>query len=377
MSLGTRIYAELRGDKVIWAILAVLAMFSILIVYSSTGTLAYQNKGGNTEFYLLKHVIILSFGLVLTYFAFLLHYERYKIAAPYLILLAIPLLMYTIFMGSDINEARRWISVPGVGVTFQSSDFAELALVIYLARELTKKKEYIKDFQSAFLPLILPVILICSLIAPADLSTAVVLFTTCIAMMFMGRVALQYIGLLAALGVVAFAFLSLIGDFFPDVVRIETWIQRFSAFTNGTGDNYQIDQSKIAIANGELIGVGPGNSIQRNFLPQPYSDFVYAIIIEEYGLMGGFFIMLLYIMLFVRTTRLVTKSQKTFGAMVAIGLSTMLVLQALMNMAVSVNLVPVTGLTMPIISMGGTSLLFTCLSFGIILSVSKHVELKR
>lgn len=377
MSLGTRIYAELRGDRVIWAILAVLAMFSILIVYSSTGTLAYQNKGGNTEFYLLKHVIILCFGLILTYFAFLLHYERYKIAAPYLILLAIPLLMYTIFLGADINEARRWISVPGVGVTFQSSDFAELALVIYLARELTKKKEYIKDFQSAFLPLILPVILICSMIAPADLSTAVVLFFTCILMMFMGRVALQYIGLLAVLGVVAFAFLSLIGDFFPDVIRIETWINRFSSFINGTGDVYQIEQSKIAIANGEWIGVGPGNSTQRNFLPQPYSDFVYAIIIEEYGLIGGFFIMLLYIMLFVRTTRLVTKSQKTFGAMVAIGLSTLLVLQALMNMAVAVNLVPVTGLTMPIISMGGTSLLFTCISFGIILSVSKHVELKR
>ena len=375
MSLGTRIYAELRGDKVIWAILAVLAMFSILIVYSSTGTLAYQNKGGNTEFYLLKHVIILSFGLVLTYFGFLMHYERYKKAAPYLILLAIPILMYTIFLGSDINEARRWISVPGVGVTFQASDFAELALVIYLARELTQKQEYIKDFQSAFLPIIIPVLLICCLIAPADLSTAVVLFLTCISMMFMGRVALQFIGLLMMLGVVAFAFLSLIGDFFPDVVRIDTWVSRFRDFASGTGDAYQVEQSKIAIANGEWLGVGPGNSVQRNFLPQPYSDFVYAIIIEEYGLFGGFFIMLLYIMLFVRTTRLVTKSQKTFGAMVAIGLSTMLVLQALMNMAVAVNLVPVTGLTMPVISMGGTSLLFTCISFGIILSVSKHVEM--
>ncbi|MEM9992293.1 MAG: FtsW/RodA/SpoVE family cell cycle protein [Bacteroidota bacterium] len=377
MSLGARIYAELRGDKVIWAILAVLAMFSILIVYSSTGTLAYQHKGGNTEFYLLKHVIILTFGLILTYFGFLLHYERYKIAAPYLMLIAIPLLLYTIFMGSDINEARRWITLPGVGVTFQSSDFAELALVIYLARELTKKKEYIKDFQSAFVPLIVPVVIICSLIAPADLSTAVVVFLTCMAMMFMGRVALQYIALLVVLGVVAFAFLSLIGDFFPEVVRIETWISRFRDFATDTGDAYQVEQSKIAIANGAWIGAGPGNSLQRNFLPQPYSDFVYAIIVEEYGLLGGLFIMLLYIMLFVRASRLVTKSQKTFGAMVAIGLSTLLVLQALLNMAVAVNLVPVTGLTMPIISMGGTSLLFTCISFGIILSVSKHVELKQ
>ncbi len=373
MSLGTRIYAELRGDKVIWAILAVLAMFSILIVYSSTGTLAYQHKGGNTEFYLLKHVIILVFGLIITYFAFLLHYERYKQAAPYLILLAIPILVYTIFLGADFNDARRWISVPGVGVTFQASDFAELALVIYIARELTKKQEYIKDFQGAFLPIITPVLLICSLIAPADLSTAVVLFLTCIAMMFMGRVALQYIALLAVLGVVAFTFLIALGEFFPEVIRMETWVSRFREFTTGTGDLYQVEQSKIAVANGEWFGVGPGNSVQRNFLPQPYSDFVYSIIIEEYGLIGGLFIMILYIMLFVRTTRLVTKSDKTFGAMVAIGLSTLLVLQALMNMAVAVNLVPVTGLTMPIISMGGTSLLFTCLSFGIILSVSKHV----
>ncbi len=374
MSLGSRLYAELRGDRVIWAILALLAMISILVVYSSTGSLAYKLKGGNTEFYLLKHLVILGFGLILTYFCFLLHYERYKIAAPYLLLLAIPLLFYTMAAGTDINFARRWIELPGVGITFQSSDFAKLALVIFVAREITKKQEYIKDFQSAFLPIIVPILMICGLIAPADLSTAGVLFTTCLVMMFVGRVALQYIGLLLLLGVVMFAMLYMLGEMFPDLVRTDTWTSRLQEFRSDF-EPYQVQQSKIAIASGEWFGVGPGNSIQRNFLPQPYSDFIYAIIIEEYGLVGGLIVMLLYIMLFVRTAKLVTKSEKTFGAMVALGLSALLVIQALMNMAVIVHLVPVTGLTLPMISLGGTSLLFTCIAFGIILSVSKSVEM--
>lgn len=374
MSLGSRLYAELRGDRVIWAILALLAMISILVVYSSTGSLAYKLKGGNTEFYLLKHLVILGFGLILTYFCFLLNYQKYKIAAPYLLLLAIPLLSYTIAAGTDINFARRWIELPGVGITFQSSDFAKLALVIFVAREITKKQDYIKDFQSAFLPIIVPILIICGLIAPADLSTAGILFITCLVMMFVGRVALQYIGLLLVMGVVVFAMLYMLGDMFPDMVRTDTWASRLEEFRSDI-EPYQIQQSKIAIANGEWFGVGPGNSIQRNFLPQPYSDFIYAIIIEEYGLVGGFLVMLLYIILFVRTAKLVTKSEKTFGAMVALGLSALLVIQALMNMAVIVHLVPVTGLTLPMISLGGTSLLFTCISFGIILSVSKSVEM--
>ncbi len=373
MSLGSRLYVELRGDKVIWAILALLTMISILLVYSSTGSLAYKIQGGNTEFYLLKHTIILAFGLVLTYACFLLHYEKYKIAAPYLMLIALLLLTYTIFAGSNINEARRWIELPIIGLTIQSSDFAKIVLVIFVAKELTKKQDYIKDFKSAFLPIIVPVLLVCALIAPADLSSAGVLFITCLLMMFVGRVALKYILLLIALGVVVFSVLYMLGELFPDYVRTETWTSRIREFRQKV-EPYQIQQSKIAIASGEWFGLGPGNSIQRNFLPQSYSDFIYAIIIEEYGLFGGGFIMLLYILLFIRTTRLMTKSEKTFGAMVAMGLSALLVIQALMNMAVVVHLLPVTGLTLPMISLGGTSLLFTCISFGIILSVSKYVE---
>lgn len=374
MALGSRLYAELRGDRVIWAILALLSMFSVLLVYSSTGTLAYRSQGGNTEFYLLKHLIILTFGLTVTYFCFLLHYEKYQRIAPYLLLIIIPALIYTLFAGTNINDARRWIEVPGVGITFQTSDFAKIALVILVARELTKKQDYIKDFQSAFVPIIVPILIVCGLIAPADLSTAAVLFLTCFLMMFIGRVALKYVALLIVSGVIVFAFLYILGDIFPDYIRTSTWAERIKDFMDKENPSLQVQQSKIAIANGGWFGVGPGNSIQRNFLPNPYSDFIYAVIIEEYGLVGGGVVLLLYVVLFFRVTRLVTNSPKTFGAIVAMGLSLLLLIQALFNMAVAVNLVPVTGLSLPLIGLGGTSLLFTCITFGIILSVSKYVE---
>ncbi len=374
MSLGTRIYAELRGDRAIWAVIAVLAIFSILAVYSSTGMLAYREHGGDTEAFLIKHFLIVIGGLFLTYLAHLLHYMRYSKAAPVLLLVAVPLLVYTIAFGADINEARRWITVPFVGITFQSSDFAKLALIVYVARAISSKQDYIKDFNSAFLPIIVPVLIICSLIAPADLSTAILLFFTCVAMMFVGRVALQYIGLLLMLGIVVFAMLVLLGEFFPEVIRSETWVNRVRDFMDKPDGGYQVQQAKIAMANGEWIGLGPGNSIQRNYLPSPYSDFIYSIIVEEYGILGGTLIVALYVLLFFRATRLVTKSPKAFGAMLVIGLSISLVLQAFINIAVSVHLVPVTGVTLPMISMGGTSILFTCISFGMILSVSKYIE---
>ncbi|MEL7021997.1 MAG: FtsW/RodA/SpoVE family cell cycle protein [Bacteroidota bacterium] len=377
MSIGTRIYAELRGDRAIWAIIVLLAMFSILAVYSSTGTLAYKRAGGNTEFFLLKHFVILMGGLLLTYLCYMMHYTRYKQVAPYLMFIAVPLLFYTIVMGADINDARRWIEVPFVGITFQTSDFAKIALITLVAREITKHKDYIKEFQNAFLPIIVPVLIICGLIAPADLSTAMLLFFTCMLMMFIGRVSTQYIGLLFLLGIVVFAGLIVLAEFLPDgsdIVRVETWVKRVQDFIEQPEGGYQVQLSKIAIANGDIFGMGPGNSIQRNFLPSPYSDFIYSIICEEYGIFGGFIIIGLYVFLFFRTTRLVTKSSKSFGAMLAVGLSLILVLQAMANIAVAVHLVPVTGLTLPMISMGGTSLLFTSVALGMILSVSKYIE---
>lgn len=374
MSVGTRIYAELKGDRTIWAVLVVLSLFSLLSVYSSTGTLAYKNMGGNTEAYLVKHFVILVGGLFLTYLAHLMHYTKYSRWAPVLLAISIPLLVYTIAFGADINDARRWIVVPFTGITFQTSDFAKLALIIYVARAISSKQEYIKDFQSAFLPIILPVLVICGLIAPADLSSAILLFFTCIIMMFVGRVAIQYIGLLFLLGIVVFASLILLGEFFPEIIRSDTWVSRVREFVENPKGVYQVQQAKIAMANGEWIGLGPGNSIQRNYLPSSYSDFIYAIIVEEYGILGGTAIILLYVLLFFRATRLVTKSPKAFGAMLVMGLSVSLIMQAFINIAVAVHLVPVTGVTLPMMSMGGTSILFTCIAFGMILSVSKYIE---
>lgn len=374
MSIAKRIYAELQGDRAIWGVIAVLSIFSVLAVYSSTGTLAYREMAGDTEAFLFKHLLIVAGGLFLTYLAHLMHYKRYSRAAPVLLLISIPLLVYTVAFGADINDARRWIQLPIVGITFQTSDFAKLALIIYVARTIGAKQEYIKDFQSAFLPIIVPVLIICGLIAPADLSTAILLFVTCVFMMFVGRVALPYIGLLLLLGVVVFAMLIILGEFFPDAIRSETWVNRMREYMDSPDGGYQVQQAKIAMANGEWFGLGPGNSIQRNYLPSPYSDFIYAIIVEEYGIFGGVLIIALYVTLFFRATRLVTKSPKAFGAMLVIGLSISLILQAFINIAVSVHLVPVTGVTLPMVSMGGTSILFTCLSFGMILSVSKYIE---
>ncbi|MGA1581771.1 MAG: FtsW/RodA/SpoVE family cell cycle protein [Saprospiraceae bacterium] len=374
MSLSSRIYAELRGDRVIWMIVALLAMFSILAVYSSTGTIAYRHKGGNTEFYLLKQFILIAAGLGLTYLCYLLHYMKYSRAAPVLLAIAIPVLIYTLVFGAEYNEARRWIEVPGIPFTFQTSEFAKLALIIYVARVISSKQEYIKDMKSAFLPIIVPVLIVCGLIAPADLSSAVILFLVSILMMFMGRVAMKYILLLLFMGAVVFSFLVMLGSFFPDFVRVNTWTARVEQFREPAKETYQVKHAKIAIASGDFAGVGPGKSTLRNYLPHPYSDFIYAIICEEYGLLGGLLIVVLYTLLFLRTVSLVTRSPKTFGAMLALGVSLSLVSQAFINMAVSVNLLPVTGVTLPMVSMGGTSILFSSMSFGIVLSVSRYIE---
>ena len=373
MSLGNRLYAELRGDRVIWMILAILTLFSILLVYSSTGILAYKYKGGNTEHFLFKHILILSGGLFLAFSCYSMHYMRFKKAAPYLILMAVPLLVYTVTLGAEFNSAHRWIMIPYVGITFQTSDFAKLALIIYVAREITQKQDYITDFNSAFLPIIVPVLIVCGLIAPADLSSATLLFLTCLMMMIIGRVALKYVFLLMFLGIFVFLTLVAASQFFPQFIRVDTWTSRLNDFVNEE-NVYQVTQAKIAMANGSFFGIGPGNSLQRNHLPHGYSDFIYSIIHEEYGFIGVLLVIGIYVLLLFRAVRLLTISPKAFGGMLAMGLTIGLVAQALANMAVNVNLIPVTGLTMPMLSLGGTSLLFTCISFGMILSVSRYIE---
>jgi cell division protein FtsW len=365
---------ELKGDRVIWVLISLMTLVSLLGVYSSTGSLSYKEQGGNTEYYLVKQGFIVLLGFFIMYVLHRLHYLRFHRVAPFLFILAVPLLIFTLFFGAEFNSARRWIEIPIFGFTFQSSDFARLALILYLAKTISSKQLIIKDFKSAFLPLILPVILICFLIAPADLSTALLLFSSCIAMMFVGRVAVKYILMLVLLAIIAFSILILLGHFFPDMVRLATWIERIREFTTDSDGGFQVQQSKIAIANGGFFGMGPGQSIQRNFLPSSYADFIYAIIVEEYGLLGGLFVISLYLGFFFRITRLVTKSTKAFGAMVVTGLGFSFVFQAFINIAVATHLVPVTGVTLPMISLGGTSIIMNCISLGIILSVSKFVE---
>jgi cell division protein FtsW len=368
------ILGKLHGDRVIWLVVAFLSLFSILAVYSSTGTLAYRYQAGNTEYYLVKHLIIMLMGLFLMFVAHKIKYTYYSRLSQLALFIAVPLLILTLVMGTNINEANRWLTLPVINITFQSSDFAKLALIIYIARMLTKKQDQIKDFKSAFLPIILPVIAVCAFILPANLSTAIILFSTSVVLMFIGRVSIKYIMALVALGVVLISLFMVVLLNSPDSGRLYTWKNRIENFVSDDGDRYQTDQAKIAIATGGVAGKMPGNSVQRNFLPQAYSDFIYAIIIEEYGLIGGAIVLLLYLILLFRGVRIAHRSPGTFGALLATGLTFSLVFQAMINMAVTVGLLPVTGQPLPMVSMGGTSLWFTSLAIGIILSVSRKVE---
>lgn len=382
-----------KGDKVIWAMVILLALVSLLVVYSSTGLLAYRYNKGNTEVYLFKQVMFIIIGIMIIYFAHRVNYTIYSRVAMILFLISIPLLLYTLFFGVRLNEGSRWIRLPIINLTFQTSDLAKLALFMYLARLLSKKQDVIKDLKKGFLPIIIPVGIICLLIAPANLSTALLIGATSLLLMFIGRVSMKHIGSTIAIAAIPVVFLLAVSIIYYDkeegktkdlpamfeTGRVTTWIKRVQNFIYASklvdkDENYQINQAKIAIAQGGLLGTGPGNSTARNFLPHPYSDMVYPIIIEEYGLAGGGFIIFIYTLFLFRSIRLFRRCPFAFGAFLALGLSFTLVIQAFINMAVSVNLFPVTGVTLPLISMGGSSFLFTCLSIGIILSVARNVE---
>lgn len=364
-----------KGDPLIWCVIVLLSLISVMAVYSATGSLAYRVQQGHTEYYLLKQLSVLAFGLTIIYLSHKVNYTIYSRLAVFMFLISIPLLIYTLFFGTTLNEGSRWVRLPGIGITFQSSDFAKLALFMFLARQLSKKQHVIKDLKKGFLPIVIPVIVICGLIAPANLSTALMIGLTSMIMFFIGRVNTKHLAMLVVAGIfgvgIIFGISKLTG-----FGRADTWEQRIKDFAGG-GDHeepYQVTQAKIAIANGGITGLGPGNSRQRNFLPHPYSDFIYSIIIEEYGLMGGCALIMLYLLFMWRSIRIFKKCPYAFGAFLAVGLSFTLVFQAMLNMAVNVHLVPVTGLTLPMVSMGGSSIWFTSFALGIILSVSRYVE---
>ena len=394
-SKGAKLLNKTKGDRVIWGVVLLLVLISLLAVYSATGTLAYKMYRGNTEIYLFKQIAFIAIGFCIIYFAHRVNYTIYSRVAKILFILSIPLLLYTLFFGVTLNEGSRWIRLPIINLTMQTSDLAKLSLFMFLARLLSRKQTKIKDFKRGFLPVMLPVGITCMLIAPANLSTALLLGASCMVLLFIGRVSTKHLLLTIGLALIPAMFLVMAAVFShkaagtEDVTtkekssklpgRVDTWISRVENFMYGGADNsddnlYQVNQAKIAIAKGGVLGNGPGNSEQRNFLPQAYNDFIYAIIIEEYGLIGGALIIFIYLVFLYRSIRLFKKCPYAFGAFLSIGLSFTLVIQAMANMAVNVNLFPVTGVTLPLVSMGGSSFLFTCLSIGIILSVARNVE---
>lgn len=385
MKLFNKIF---QGDRVIWMIVAMLALVSLLAVYSATGTYANTKYDGNNTYVLLRHAITLALGLGAVYAAHLLKYTYYSRIFQLAFWLSIPLLAYTLIFGANLNEAQRVIHV--FGISFQSSDFAKIALIGYVARELTVRQDDIKSFKSAFIPLMLPVLVIVGLIFPENFSTAGILFASCMVLLFVGRINMKYLmTFLAGALVIMSIYIIIVLNVAEDKGRTGVWVQRIESFVEKFKDDekdadqlameenaedFQSIQSKIAIAGGGLIGKAPGRSTQRNYLPHPYSDFIFAIIVEEYGLVGGAFVVLIYLILLFRAIRIMATIPQSFGGFVAFGLAFMLVMQAMVNMGVAVGIFPVTGQPLPFISMGGTSLLFTGCSFGIILSVSKEID---
>ena len=373
--MNTILRKYFKGDAVIWAVIVLLSIFSLLIVYSATGSLAYKYQGGNTYYYMVNHATRLLIGIIIIYVIHLVPYKYFSRLSQLFLIISIPLLVFTLFFGTSLNQASRWLTLPGLGFTIQPSDLAKLALILYLARTLSQKQEKIEDYRESFLPAIVPVLVVCALILPANLSTAMMLFFVSMILMFIGRIRLKH---LFAFGGIMVAILAI----FITIVmmkdmggRVGTWKHRIESYISGDKeDNYQVSQAKIAIVRGGPVQLRPGKSIQRNFIPHPYSDFIFAIIIEEYGLTGALVIIALYMYLLFRAAIMVRKSSRTFPAFTAIGLAMLITFQAMINMAVAVNLIPVTGQPLPIISWGGSSMLSTCVALGIILSVSRGIK---
>lgn len=372
------IWTYLRGDKGIWAIIFILSIFSLLAIYSSTGSLAFRS-GQVPEFFVLRHFLLLCFGLVIMYVAHKIPYVYYSRLSQFMLIVAIPILIWALLFG--VREGRA-IWLPGINLTFQASDLAKLALVMYTARILAKDKDRIKE-RGPFLHIMIPTLIVCGLIFPSNFSTSALVFLAAVVMMFIGQINLRYITSTLAVCLTGLVMMFVLMQVIPqerlnEMGRMGTWAARIDRFSNpdGTRENFQMEQAKIAIASGGLFGKMPGNSTQRNNLPNAYDDFIYAIIVEEYGFIGGVVILLLYLWLMFRAISISRKCEGTFGSYLVFGIAFILVSQAFVNMAVAVGLIPITGQVLPFLSMGGTSLWLTSLGIGIILSVSVDVQLK-
>lgn len=372
-------YQDVKGDKVLWLIISLLSLISLLAVYSAVGNYAYR-KDISVDWLLLKQAALIAIGFLLIYFTHKIPFNYYMGIGKLLLYLSILLLIFTLFFGKDINNARRWIQVPVLNFTFQTSDIAKLSLIMYLSAVLSDFQKISYTFKETLTRIVFPIFLVCGLILPANLSTALLLFAIVFLLVFIGR--LKWSHLLGFMGVAAFSAIILVGIIFimPEKGRIKTWKARIERFTENkstvrsSAKNYQVEYAKIAIANGYPFGKGPGNSNLKNFLAEAQSDFIFAIIIEEYGIIGAFVIIILFLILLLRCILIVIRVKHSFAAFLVAGLGSSLVFQAFIHMAVNVNLLPVTGLTLPLVSSGGSSILFTCIAIGIILGISRELK---
>lgn len=366
-----------KGDRVIWVLMVFLTIYSGLAVSSSVAALAYRD-GGDVTMHIVRHIGFLMVGWVIIYLIHKVSFKHYSSFSNLILVAAVLLLIYTLAFGVHLNDATRSVRIPGTGFTFQSSDFAKLALIIFVARFLSRNQTEIQDFKKGFLPVLVVIGVVCGLILPENFSTAFILFVTCLVMLYIGRAKVKYLLGLAGAGVILLAIFVIIGKSTGASIREETWQSRieqhFSKDSN-PDEKFQSDKAKIAIANGGMFGKFAGHSTQRRSLPQAYSDFIFAIVIEEYGfLFGALPLVFIYLILLYRAGVIVRKCDRTFPAFLVIGLMIGLVIQAMVNMGVSSGLLPVTGQPLPWVSRGGTSILFMAVSMGIILGVSRSIE---
>jgi len=371
---------NLKGDKGIWSFVILLALISFMPVFSASSNLVYVIGKGSVIGYLFKHLVHIFIGLALIFFVHRVPYHYYKGLSIMFMPVVAVLLIYTFFQGTVIDgaNASRWIKVPFIGVTFQTSSFAMIVLMVYVARYLAKMQDKEYSFKASFIELWIPVFIILALILPANFSTTALIFSMVCMLVFVGGYPLRYLGSIIGMGVLFLAMFIGLAKAFPDAMpnRVDTWMGRIERFTNDepNEDDYQIEKAKIAIATGQVYGLGPGKSVQKNFLPQSSSDFIFAIIVEEYGILGGLTVLFLYLMLFFRFLIQANKSKSMFGKLIIVGLGFPIIFQALINMGVATELLPVTGQPLPLISSGGSSVWMTCISIGIILSVTKKEE---
>ena len=376
-------YINLEGDTRIWAVVFFLSIVSIVVVYSATGGLAYTSYGGNTWHLFFKHFKFLIVGLVLMYFVHKVPHKYFSRLGQLGFIIAIPILLYTVAFGTSLNDANRWITIADMPIN--TFEIGKIAITVFLARQLVRSQKDLNDLKKVSWKLFAPLILVCAIIFPANLSTAAMIFLAGIMLLYLGGVPFKYLALLLAsiltLGVLVISLSLTVPALKKTFPRAQTWVNRVKNFSEDKSVNsdefYQVPHAKIAIVNGGIKGRGPGKSTQRNVLPLPNSDYVYAILIEEWGVLGGFTVVFAYVVLLLRGKRIFNLANDPLAAYLGVGLSISLVLQAFINMAVAVDFFPVTGQTLPLISMGGVSVIFTCVSLGIILSTSRSVNVSK